>query len=201
MRTVAFAAAFLAVTLVANTSLAQRRAAGAARRPPTPPAAAPAEPTPPPPPPAPRPSLLVAASVDGATVAVDGVDVGTTPLAPIALTPGSHTVTLRSGGYEPFTRTVNAAETGNVRVDAELTPTAATAERLRESRPSDEVFDSGATAAASTSEGKQWYEHWYVWAGAGAVVATAVIIGVVAATSGGDALPPNGATPIPPIGQ
>lgn len=137
--------------------------------------------------------------MDGATVAVDGVDVGTTPLAPLVLTPGSHNVTLRLDGYEPFARTVNAAETGNVRVDAELTPTAATAERLRERRSSNEIFDAGEPAAESSSDGKQWYEQWYVWAGAGAVVATAVIIGVVAATTGGENLPPNGATPIPPI--
>lgn len=196
MRTAAFLAALLAASTITGDALAQRRPAAARPAATATPAADPAPTTPPAPPAPPPPTLLVAATVDGATVALDGADVGTTPLAPFEVTAGSHTVTVRRDGYEATSRQVSITETGSFRVDLDLAPNAETAERLRRQRSApDEVFEEPVESATDDP----WYTRWYVWAGAGAVVATAVIVGVVVATTSGEAAPPNGAIPIPPI--
>lgn len=54
--------------------------------------------------------LRVRADIDGATVAIDGVDVTTTPLsAPIELSAGTHNVELRAPGHETVRRAVSIA--------------------------------------------------------------------------------------------
>src|SRR5690606_29217087 len=54
--------------------------------------------------------LRVRADVEGATVAIDGVDVATTPLpAPIELSAGTHNVELRAPGHETVRRAVSIA--------------------------------------------------------------------------------------------
>lgn len=66
-------------------------------------------------------SLRVVTDVDGARIAIDGVDVATTPLAaPIPLSAGSHTVELRAPGRETVRRAVAIAGQGEVSLDIVL---------------------------------------------------------------------------------
>ena len=51
-------------------------------------------------------SLRVIASVPGAIISLDGVDIGVAPAAKAGLTPGEHVVTARATGYEPVQQTV-----------------------------------------------------------------------------------------------
>jgi hypothetical protein len=65
--------------------------------------------------------LLVRADVDGARIAVDGVDVATTPLAaPIPVSAGSHTVEVRAPGRETVRRAVAVAGQEEVTIDVVL---------------------------------------------------------------------------------
>lgn len=65
--------------------------------------------------------LLVRTDVDGARVAIDGVDVATTPLsAPIPLSAGSHTVEVRAPGRETVRRAVAVAGQEEVAIDVTL---------------------------------------------------------------------------------
>ncbi len=58
------------------------------------------------------PLLKVDSDVPGATVFVDRVDVGTTPLTTSQVTPGSHTVVVVADGYESQTHTVEVTSGG-----------------------------------------------------------------------------------------
>ncbi|HJL18473.1 MAG TPA: PEGA domain-containing protein, partial [Sandaracinaceae bacterium LLY-WYZ-13_1] len=65
--------------------------------------------------------LTVRSDVRGATVAVDGVDVATTPLTePIALSAGSHTVEVRAPGHETVRRAVAIAGESDTSVTVHL---------------------------------------------------------------------------------
>jgi hypothetical protein len=65
--------------------------------------------------------LVVRADVDGARVALDGVDVATTPLAsPLAVSAGSHTVEVRAPGRETVRRAVAVAGQEEVLVEVSL---------------------------------------------------------------------------------
>lgn len=65
--------------------------------------------------------LVVRADVDGARVAIDGVDVATTPLAePIPLAAGSHTVEVRAPGREAVRRAVAIAGQEEVAIEVSL---------------------------------------------------------------------------------
>jgi hypothetical protein len=65
--------------------------------------------------------LTVRADVEGATVAVDGVDVATTPLtAPIPLSAGTHTVEVRAPGHETVRRAVAVAGETEATVEVAL---------------------------------------------------------------------------------
>lgn len=71
----------------------------------------------------PRPArLTVEAPVDGASVEVDGKVVGKTPLAPISVAPGKHTVKVKKLGYLEHVEAVDARAGATVRVDADLLP-------------------------------------------------------------------------------
>lgn len=66
-------------------------------------------------------NLTVVTDVDGARIAIDGVDVATTPLAaPIPLSAGSHTVEVRAPGRETVRRAVAIAGQGSVSLDITL---------------------------------------------------------------------------------
>ncbi len=63
----------------------------------------------------------VTAAEPGAAVAVDGAPVGTTPLAaPIPLDLGTHTLTVRKEGFDPFEKSVEIAGGGLVAITAAL---------------------------------------------------------------------------------
>jgi hypothetical protein len=47
-------------------------------------------------------ALILTATVDGADVAIDGNKVGVTPLAPLVLAPGEHTIKVTKLGFSPF---------------------------------------------------------------------------------------------------
>lgn len=65
-----------------------------------------------------RPSALTVSSArDGAEVLVDGKRAGRTPLS-ISVRPGTHTVTVKHGGEEPYTREVEARYGRALTVDA-----------------------------------------------------------------------------------
>lgn len=66
-------------------------------------------------------TLMVVTDVEGARIAIDGVDVATTPLsAPIPLAAGSHTVEVRAPGRETVRRAVAVAGQGAVSIDVVL---------------------------------------------------------------------------------
>jgi len=66
-------------------------------------------------------TLMVTSATDGATVAIDGVDVTTTPLAsPIELSAGAHIVELRAPGRETVRRAVSIAGGAESRLEVEL---------------------------------------------------------------------------------
>jgi hypothetical protein len=146
---------------------------------------------PPPPPAAPATArVLVAVNADEAEVVVDGESVGQTPIAPIELSVGTHTLAIRGVGYETYSRSIEVPAEG-LRVDVYLDPTADQAAQL-------------ATRDAEESDGYgqdegEWYEQWWVWAaiGGGAVVLAAFITAVALAAggSGGD----QEGFPVPPI--
>jgi len=142
----------------------------------------PAEVAPPPPPP--MASLLIAVNADDAEVRVDGEVVGQSPLAPLEVAPGRHTVSVTRPGFRPGSRSVDLDANG-ARLDFSLELDPDHPEQLE---PEPEAED---VASASP----EWYRRWYVWAGAGGVVLlSAVIIGVAASSGGG-----TSAYPLPPI--
>lgn len=89
-------------------------------------------PPPPPPPPPPasaveesnEPGTLVVAVVPWGDVSVDGRSVGTTPLAPISLPPGPHSVTVRNselGASRSSSVTIKAGKPSSIRFDLRKT--------------------------------------------------------------------------------
>ncbi|AKF06896.1 PEGA domain-containing protein [Sandaracinus amylolyticus] len=67
-------------------------------------------------------TLALQATQAGAEVFVDEQPVGTTPLDPITLAPGSHTVRVRMAGYTEFTDVVHVAAGQRTEVSVELFP-------------------------------------------------------------------------------
>jgi hypothetical protein len=123
------------------------------------------------PPPAP-PTLLVTVNVDGATVAIDDVEVGHSPIAAQRLTSGHHVLRVTRDGYAGTQRTLDLAPGEQARLDINLS-----------------VLEGAALEAAQRESSgpaaePQWYEQWYVWVGvaAGVLVITGVIIGAVVAS-------------------
>ncbi|MCU0676419.1 MAG: PEGA domain-containing protein [Myxococcota bacterium] len=139
----------------------------------------------PPPPPA---RLVVAIDVDGATVALDGVELGASPIAPVEVREGAHELTIRAPGHEPFSRRVEVPSAG-LRVDVRLVPAADEAARLA-------ATDAGATFDAVETSDPLW-KKWWLWAAVGGAVVVGLVVGIAVAASGGGG---NGnAFPVPPI--
>ena len=77
--------------------------------------------------PAPPPAdgrLSVASEPAGARVAVDGVPVGTTPLADVAVTPGRHVVRIEADGHAAEEESITVAAGGSYTLDRSLRPLA-----------------------------------------------------------------------------
>ncbi len=177
-------------------------------------------PEPPPPPPA----VLIAVNVDGAEVQIDGRAVGTTPIAPITLAPGRHMISVAHPDYEGSSRSVQIGDQGTTRVDIELeparnrrsqleTPYAPYAGMFGKSGGTLSDDDTGGTTNTSSAvefgqqsdrraddDGSQpLFERWYVWVGAGVIVAGLVTIFAIAfAPQSGGTLPAMG-VPLPAI--
>ena len=145
-----------------------------------------------PPPPA-RPALLVATTQDGAEIRVDGEVVGESPLAPVELAPGRHTVTVTLDGFEPGNRSVEVGAEG-ARVDVELEPLPETAERMADE---DAAEAAGFVDGGGGDEGPL-YTRWWLWAAVGGAVLLTTIIAVAVAASGGGGGSQDG-FPVPPI--
>ncbi|MBW2465529.1 MAG: PEGA domain-containing protein, partial [Deltaproteobacteria bacterium] len=147
-------------------------------------------------------TLLVAVNVDGATVNVDEQEVGESPLAPGAINPGEHTVTVGRTGYLVQSQRIDIARGQQVRLNFDLAPTAeqAAAEALAGGALGADAAAAGGadgSDAGTSDDDGGILTKWWLWAGVGGVVVLAVLIGVIAAASGG-----NGqleAVSVPPI--
>ncbi len=77
---------------------------------------------------APQPTLQVAAQPEGASIKVDGVDKGTSPLKLSDIPPGHHSVEVAKAGYKSATVEVNVAAGQVSMVDPSLEPLSAVLE-------------------------------------------------------------------------
>jgi hypothetical protein len=134
--------------------------------------------------PPPQSTLLLAANVDDAKVTVDGQDQGETPMAPLELQPGKHTVRVEAGGFRPFEQQVRVAPGEAARLNADLRPDASTQKLIR-------------TQEQERST-PPLYRRWELWAGVGGAVAAGVIIGAAVAAAGGGQGDPDG-FPVPEL--
>lgn len=108
----------------------------------------------------------IVASLAGAAVTVGGQPRGVTPVEALKLpAPASYDIRIEKAGYVPFTTRVALPPDAEIKVEAEL------ARR-------------GAPAA--------WYQHWYVLAAAGAIVAGAAGTAIYVGTRGTPAPPGDG---------
>lgn len=134
--------------------------------------------------------VLIAVNADRAEVVIDGESVGQTPVAPVELTVGTHTLAIRGTGWETYSRSIEVPVEG-LRVDAFLDPTADQAAELA-------ARDAQASDGYAADEG-EWYQQWWVWAavGGGAVVLTVLITAIALAAGGSDG--DQEGFPVPPI--
>lgn len=141
-----------------------------------------------------RASLLLAINVDGAAVAIDGEAVGESPLAPVEVTPGSHTISVTRRGFTPFNRSVEVTLDG-ARLNLELEPVPEIAQRMEQEDAAE--VDSFVTGEAPSDD--PIYTKWWLWAAVGGAVVliTAIAVGVAVAGGGGG----NQGFEVPPIPQ
>ena len=103
----------------------------------------------------------IVANIAGAAVTVGGESRGLTPIQPLKLhAPATYQIRVTKDGFVPFTTKVALPPDGEIKVEAELSRRGA---------------------------GSAWYQHWYVLAGAGVLVAgaagTAIYFGTRSSTS------------------
>ncbi len=88
----------------------------------------------------------IVANLAGAAVTISGEPRGITPIEPLKLkAPATYNIRVEKTGFTPFTTTIELPPDGTIKVDATLSKKGATA----------------------------WYQHWYVLAAAGVLVAGA----------------------------
>jgi PEGA domain len=116
--------------------------------------------------------LKVGSPVEGAEVFVDGKLLGEVPLD-VDIDPGRRSIRVSSEAYKDFVTVVEAVAGEEVKVDAPLVAVPG-------------KFPPGKGPKATPA--KRWYKKWWVWAIAGGVVATAVIVPVAASSGGGSAI-------------
>jgi hypothetical protein len=124
------------------------------------------------PPPAP-PTLLITVNVDGATVIIDDVNVGTSPIAAQRLAVGHHVVMISREGYAGTRRTVDLEGGEQARLDVNLAMLEGTT-----------VTDEGVVVPHSTSAEPAITEQWWFWTilGGGVLVVAGIVIGAVVAS-------------------
>ncbi len=145
----------------------------------------------PPPPPAPT-TLLVATNIDGANVSIDGEVIGQTPLPPVEVSAGGHTLSVTRPGFLPYNRALEISEEG-LRTNVELEPDPEFASRLaEEDRAAAEQF------IVADEESDSILEKWWFWTAVGVVVVGAAI-GIGVAASGGESTPEGFEVPSIPL--
>ncbi len=136
-------------------------------------------------------TVAVSASVEGATVAVDGEVVGTTPLAvPVVLDPGPHTLVVQKDGYERLERPIDVtagtktalAVTLVAQTPATGAPAPAAAAPASTEAPAPEQARG---ASAGEASGRRWGP--LVYSGFGLAAAGVVVGGVTGALAFGKA--------------
>lgn len=66
-------------------------------------------------------TLLVRGAPEGASITIDGREMGTAPLAaPLSLAPGEHSVSVNAEGYSPYSRTVSLSAGEQLPLDVQL---------------------------------------------------------------------------------
>jgi hypothetical protein len=127
-------------------------------------------------------------------VVLDDQPVGQTPIAPIEVEPGSHTVQLTAAGFSLQRRRVEVGRGDAFRIDADLEADATTRARDEAGEP---LYGEGGGVAGPDEP--SILEEWWFWTavGGGAVllITGGILIGVLAA--GGD--DPIETIPVPPI--
>jgi hypothetical protein len=126
--------------------------------------------------------LAVRSDVPDADVFIDGTNIGRTPLEDFVIEPGAHEVRIQHPGYQAAVSKVQAQAGAEYSVIAHLLkpalhPSLAEAPSREEGS---RLLSPLPTSAEASATSQPWYGHWYVWAGAGAVVA--VTVGVVLIT-------------------
>jgi hypothetical protein len=131
--------------------------------------------------------LAVTSDQVASEVVVDGNPEGTAPIHDVNLTPGTHLVTVRHEGYQDDVSRIVVKAGKQYTVSAHLKPgAAAVAVAARSDRPEETRL---APTAVPTQvplveeESPPVYKRWYVWAGAAAVVAAAVVASVAVVRS------------------
>lgn len=137
----------------------------------------------PPPPPA---TLLVTVNVDGARVAIDDQEVGTSPVAPVEVAPGSHVVVVSMADYASVRREERIEPGEQARVDVTLQEIGAEAAAA--------AGDLGwGTSGPAEPAGDDLVDQWWFWTligvGAAALIGVAIGIGVAVSDSGGMPMP------------
>jgi hypothetical protein len=143
----------------------------------------PAMPSPPPPP----STLLITVNVDGAQVRLDGQELGASPLAPVEVLDGAHTVIVMMPGYGIQQRRVNVQPGEQARMDVTLST-------IAEGQRNGGGGDNEAPWMANNEEGGgDVTNEWWFWLaiGGGAAILIGVAIGIgVAVATGGEPQPP-----------
>jgi hypothetical protein len=145
--------------------------------------------------------LTVLASVPSAKVFLDGSFEGSVPLRELLVAPGSHEVRVSADGHQSVVERILVKAGKDYTVNAELRRGSDPVRVASSDRPSRTELDPDAlddedlgpvplvgagVPEAKDASGGAWYQRWYVWAGAGAVVAGAVATGMIVANSGPD---------------
>jgi hypothetical protein len=137
-------------------------------------------------------SLLVTVDVDGASVTVDGEEIGLSPVAALDLIEGPHEVQVRRAGYLGVRRTVRVGAGEQARLDVTLAALSGSGEN---GAPGPRSAPAGAVASGGDVTGEWWF---WTAIGGGAAVLIGVAAGIGAAVAGGQSTSPSG-IPLPAV--
>lgn len=139
------------------------------------------------PPPAPA-SLTVTVSEDNATVAVDGEEIGLSPVLPVQVFIGEHAISVRLAGFRPENRRTRVGPGEQARVDV----------TLRDLTPEEAVALGDPSAPSGSLTDEDWF--WPVVIGGGVLVVGAIVVIVAVVASGGQTeVPDPSGVPFPRI--
>jgi hypothetical protein len=149
----------------------------------------------PPPPPA---TLTVSVNIDGASVLVDGTDIGESPVAPVDVVDGQHEIVVTAPGYLSTRRQTQVRPGEQARLDVTIQEVGAAA-----GASGGGLGQPGTDAWATDTGGGDVTSEWWFWTiiGGGAAILIGIAIGIgVAVADQGPAMPalPNGIR-LPPI--